>query len=1004
MKQGLILAFALLLFAQFGFAQQYNFKNYSVKNGIAQSQVYSILQDSRGYMWMGTYGGGINAFDGWNFKTLTQRDGLGSNYVYDVKEDSEMNLWIATKAGISKYDGQNFTNFSDGNRVRKMAFDAKQQLFLATDRGLAKFNDGNFINLLDGIEMKDKSVRTLCVKDENHIFFGTAKGFFQLVRSNGKYELIKYGDKHSVMTNAIASITPDNNGNYWIGTFGDGAYRFDGKTFSRIDYHRELYTQTVHGITIDSKGLIWFSTLTGVIQYNPVNEQFSKLNQEHGLANNHVRTVCEDVNGNYWIGTSGGGVSHYLGKQFTTYTKADGLGGNFIYSVFRDSKGSLWIGNSKNGVSILSGGKWTNFNESNGFENIKVKSIGEANGRIILGTERNGIYTYDGENFEMIPDFKRMLIRSVITDKNGIAWIATGGDGIFSLSWTNNKPNIKHFDRGNGLPDNWITALHCDKWNRIWYGTENTGIGQIAKGKLSLRIKEEDGLTSNTIRSFAEDQSGNLWIGTAGEGVCRVELYSKTRTVKTLSSKVELSSQNIYLLTIDDENNLIIGSEKGLDYLYLNENRVIKELIHFADEEGFAGVETCTNSVFNDKDGSIWFGTINGLNHYNGTQRVRNTQAPKVNLLDVKLYYESIRENEDFDSNESWNDWSSIELSYDDNHITFEFLGINQIAPNKVRYKWKLDGFDEKWSPKSDERSILYSNLNPGTYTFMVKACNEEGIWSEPVSFELTIAKPYWKKWWFLVACIGGGLLIAGAIFLLILRRSKRKGIEERRKLEMENQIMELERKALRLQMNPHFIFNAFNSIQSLVGTDKEDDARYYLAKFSRLMRSILDNSGKSLITLQEEIETLENYLMIEKFCNGNRFDYTVNFDQNLETSFISIPPMLLQPFVENAIKHGFKFDERESEKRGNLSVSFSEKDNVLTCRIRDNGIGRKRSAKLKDESKETYHISAGLSVTRERLEVLKREKGTGELIINDLQDVEGNSAGTEIILHLSID
>ncbi|MFK7786166.1 MAG: two-component regulator propeller domain-containing protein, partial [Crocinitomicaceae bacterium] len=984
--------------------QQYNFKNYSVKNGIAQSQVYSIIQDARGYMWMGTFGGGINSFDGWNFKTLTEQDGLGSNYVYDIIEDPEKNLWIATKAGISYYDGTSFSNFSNGSRVHKLDVDSTNQLFLATDRGLMKFEEESFINLLDGIELTDKNVRTLYVKDENHIFFGTAKGFYQLLRKKGMYELIDYGATFSVMKNSIASITSDENGVVWIGTFGDGAYRFDGSNFTRIDYHHELYRQTVQGITVDSKGLIWFSTLTGIIQYNPNNQQFSNLNQEHGLTNNHVRTVCEDVNGNYWIGTSGGGVSHYLGKQFTTYAEADGLGGNFIYAVFRDSKGSLWVGNSKNGVSVLSGNQWTNFNESNGFENFKVKSIGEVNGRIILGTERDGLYTYDGETFEAIPTFKRMLIRSVITDKNGIAWIATGGDGIFSLSWTNNKPNIQHFDRSNGLPDNWITSLHCDKWNRIWYGTENTGIGQIAKGRPTVRITEEDGLISSVIRSFAEDQSGNLWIGTAGKGVCRIELYSKKRTVRTLNSKFPLSSSNIYLLTVDAENNLIIGSEKGLDYLYLNENRIIKELIHFADEEGFAGVETCTNSVFNDKDGSIWFGTISGLNHYNGTQRIRNTQAPKVNLLDVKLYYESIRSNPDFDINETWNDWSSIELGYDDNHITFEFLGINQIAPNKVRYKWKLDGFDEKWSPESEERSILYSNLNPGTYTFMVKARNEEGIWSEPLSFQLTIAIPYWKTWWFLIVCIVAGLIVAGSIFLLILRRSKRKGIEERRKLEMENQIMELERKALRLQMNPHFIFNAFNSIQSLVGTDKEDDARYYLAKFSRLMRSILDNSGKSLITLQEEIETLENYLMIEKFCNGNRFDYTVNADAMLETSFISIPPMLIQPFVENAIKHGFKFDETESKKRGNLLVDFSEEDNVLTCRIHDNGIGRKRSGKLKDESKETYHRSTGLAVTKERLEVLKREKGTGELIINDLHDAEGNSTGTEIILHLSID
>lgn len=1002
LKQGLFLQLIILLFATSGYAQQYNFKNYSVKNGVAQSQVYSIIQDSRGYIWMGTYGGGINSFDGWKFKTLTEQDGLSSNYVYDLKEDSEDNLWIATKAGLSKYDGIKFTNFSNGNRVHKLTFDSKNHLFLATDRGLVKFENGKFIDLLEKIDLVDKNIRTLSVKDENHIYFGTASGFYQLIQENGRYKLIDYGEKNAVMTNSIASITPDSNGNYWIGTYGDGAYRYDGKTFSRIDYHHELYRQTVHGITIDTKGLIWFSTLTGIIQYNPNSKQFSNLNQEHGLTNNHVRTVCEDVNGNYWIGTSGGGASHYLGKQFTTYTEADGLGGNFIYSVFRDSEGSLWVGNSKKGVSVLSNNKWTNFNEQNGFENIKVKSIGEANGRIILGTERDGIYVYDGNSFEALPEFKRMLIRSVITDKNGIAWISTGGDGVFSLSWTNNSPNITQFGKKNGLLDDWTTALHCDKWNRIWYGTENAGIGQIANQKPSIRISEEDGLTSNTIRSFCEDQSGNLWIGTAGKGVCRVGLYSKNRAIHKLNSKA-LTSSNIYLLAVDDDNNLIIGSEKGLDYLYLNENRVIKERIHFAGEEGFAGVETCTNSVFKDKDGSIWFGTINGLNHYNGIQRIPNTQAPKVNLLDVKLYYESIRSNKKIDAKKTWNKWNSIELTHDQNHITFEFLGINQNAPNKVRYKWKLDGFDESWSPESVERSILYSNLNPGTYTFLVKACNEEGIWSKPISFQLTVAQPYWKTWWFLVICVLGGILLAGGVFLAILNRSKRKGIEERQKLKMENQIMELERKALRLQMNPHFIFNAFNSIQSLVGTDKEDDARYYLAKFSRLMRSILDNSGKASITLQEEIETLENYLMIEQFCTGNRFDYTVTVEDDLETSFISLPPMLIQPFVENAIKHGFKFGENEAGKRGNLSVRFSEENNVLTCTIRDNGIGRKRSAELKSDSKEIHHISAGLAVTQERMDVLKREKGTGELIIRDLYE-EGYSAGTEITLHLSID
>lgn len=986
-----------------GWAQQYNFKNYSVKNGIAQSQVYSIIQDARGYMWMGTFGGGINSFDGLKFLTFSEQDGLANNYVYDIVEDDKNNLWIGTKTGVSNYNGVTFSNYSNGSRIHQLQFDKNGQLFLATNKGIFQFDDGKFTPLLEHLDLNDKNIRTFYVQDAAHIYFGTDSGFY-LLDTSVKPKLTYFGEANTVMKNAIASISRDANGNYWIGTFGDGAYKYDGKSFSRIDFHHELYRQTVQGITIDSQGLIWFATLTGIIQYNPNSKQFSSLNQEHGLTNNHARTVCEDANGNYWIGTSGGGVSHYLGKQFTTYTEDDGLNGNFIYSVFRDSKGQLWIGNSRSGVSVFHQNKWTNFDATNGFDNVKVKAIGEANGRIILGTERNGVYAFDGKNFQALSDFKRMNIRSIITDKNGIAWISTRGDGIFSLSWTNDLPNIEQYGKKNGLLDDWTTALHCDKWNRIWYGTENAGIGQIAKGKVGLRITETDGLSSNNIRSFCEDQSGNLWIGTGGAGVCRIELYSKKRTVQHLNGKEKLASSNIYLLTIDEANNLIVGTEKGLDYLYMNEQRVIKEHRHFSDEEGFAGVETCTNAVFNDKDGSIWFGTINGLNHYNGSQRIRNTKAPIVNLLDIKLYYESIRLNEQFGAKGNWNNWKSIDLNYDQNHISFEFLGINQNAPNKVKYMWKLEGFDEKWSPISLERSILYSNLNPGNYTFYVKASNEEGVWSEPVAFHFSIAPPYWKTWWFLLLCIAGGVLLAGMIFFLMLQRSKRKGREERQKLEMQNQIMELERKALRLQMNPHFIFNAFNSIQSLMGTDKEDEARYYLAKFSRLMRSILDNSSKTSITLHEEIETLENYLMIEQFCNGNRFDYSVRVDENVETSFILLPPMLIQPFVENAIKHGFKFGEDEADKRGELTIEFQEENDILTCIVRDNGIGRVRSAELNDQSKETYHISKGLDVTKGRMTIIQKEKGTGEVTIRDLYDKDGIPIGTEVVLRLSID
>jgi LytS/YehU family sensor histidine kinase len=215
-------------------------------------------------------------------------------------------------------------------------------------------------------------------------------------------------------------------------------------------------------------------------------------------------------------------------------------------------------------------------------------------------------------------------------------------------------------------------------------------------------------------------------------------------------------------------------------------------------------------------------------------------------------------------------------------------------------------------------------------------------------------------------------------------------------------EVLELEQKAMRLQMNPHFIFNALNSIQSLIGTGDETKARYFLAKFSRLMRQILDNSRKTEITLEEEISTLENYLLIEQFCNGGRFEYTVEMDKNMESDFINIPPMLIQPFVENAIKHGMK-GKTDKDDKGQINLKFVETGGVLKCVIEDNGIGRKAAEEINKASKETYHTSAGLSVTEDRLRKFDVGGTIKPLEIIDLYK-DGKATGTRVIIRLPID
>ncbi|MCH2224961.1 MAG: histidine kinase, partial [Crocinitomicaceae bacterium] len=399
--------------------------------------------------------------------------------------------------------------------------------------------------------------------------------------------------------------------------------------------------------------------------------------------------------------------------------------------------------------------------------------------------------------------------------------------------------------------------------------------------------------------------------------------------------------------------------------------------------------------------GSIWFGTINGLCHFNPKENEGNKQAPLLSITDVKLFYESILElNPELLRRGVQN--KDLDLAYGDNRISFDFLGLNLRSPNRVMYRWKLEGLDKTWSPPSSDRSIMYSNLGSGSYRFLLIAANEDGVWSDdPLIFNFTVETPVWRRTWFIVVTILMILIILFLLYRITTNRIQRRAEEKQKQVLIEKNFLELEQKALRLQMNPHFIFNALNSIQSLIGTEKETEARYYLAKFSRLMRQILNNSRKSEITLEEEINTLENYLLIEQFCSGNSFEYFVETEDELETDFINIPPMLIQPFVENCIKHGFK---RSTNNTNIIKISCEENSGLLIFTIEDNGIGREKSAEINMNSKETYHESTSMRVINQRLDLLNADNAYRSLEIVDLSDEENRPMGTRIIIRIPID
>jgi len=332
------------------------------------------------------------------------------------------------------------------------------------------------------------------------------------------------------------------------------------------------------------------------------------------------------------------------------------------------------------------------------------------------------------------------------------------------------------------------------------------------------------------------------------------------------------------------------------------------------------------------------------------------------------------------------------------NNIGFGFRAVNLDYPTGMSYVWKLAGLDEDWSPASKSESVNFTNLSPGKYRFMAKALNKAGLESESISTPFEIKPAIWQLRWFQVAVLALLGLLAFLFFRYQIKKVKKKEAARRAQLELENELLNLEQKALQLQMNPHFIFNALNSIQSVVVNQKTDVARDQIQNFAGLMRGILSNSKKANITLQEEFSTIDKYLKLEQFCQAKPFDFEIHLPEGYDPDEVEIPPMMIQPFVENAVFHGVS----HLNEKGLINVVFEIEQERLSCIIEDNGVGRKKAAEV-NKARKAGHQSTAIAVTKQRLESLRQNKNYTAFQIEDVLNSNGEVNGTKVTLRMPL-
>jgi ligand-binding sensor domain-containing protein len=1024
----------LLLLTATATAQQYDLRRYSLAEGLPQSQVFAAIQDSRGYMWFGTQGGGVCRFDGLDFQTFTTDDGIPSNFVSAIFEDSEGRIWVADDRRYGYFDGKkwNTQRVKFGEYVNAFGQTPKGQLLIGFGNGggLASHDSAGLRSIAHGFP-KVPSIYAF-FPSKSGLWLGTNQGAMPFGKPAQRLTT-----KEGLPSNTVRAFALDAQGNLWLAT-PSGIAVVDESSLKILTVHKKPLLENALCLQADGEGNIWVGTAgNGISIWSPKDSVWTQITEKQGLPHNHVRALVCDNTGQMWAATSGGGVVRFVAQDFTHYDRSDGLAGDRVYAVMEDRRGRIWFSVSQNGLQWLDSAGIHRFERDSGYLNVKCRTLAEDKfSRLWVGTEGKGVAIFDSSGMRILGKTNGLpsdWIQKIVADPSGDMWVATASDGIARVSFPDsNSFAIKIFDEKNGISNKRISAMCGTTYkNSVYLGTQSGEYGLIDDNRAVIYNEYYPPtvpircITYDSVR-FGRFVLKTIWVGTKGEGVhyfgWNAHAFLELQTPRPLSSK------NIYLLQFDRVGNLWVGSENGVDKITFEKHDFAVESVeHFGKNEGFLGIETCQDAAICDRAGNLWFGTMNGLTKYTPSNRKFVGSVPILHFENTTLFYKPLSET----SYSKWADASGgiregLELPWNQNHLSFEFRAIDLNRPDAVQYRWKLDGLAiADWSPLSPQRSVNFAGLPPGQYTFQVQATSDGETFTEPLKASFSIKIPFWQNGWFQFAA---GFALLGAIFLFAknrIRQVRKTEQAKREKLEMQNHLLQLEQKALQLQMNPHFIFNALNSIQSLVSTGDAASARQELNAFAKLMRSILNNSRRQTISLQEEADTLEQYLRIEQFCQQNKFDFSIQLPENVDAAELELPPMLLQPFVENAVVHGvshlkykgkieveFRFNPtpdpspegrgvvayRDGTSRTPLPSGEGSGVGLLECFIRDNGVGREKAALLRQE-RTPGHASVAVEVTRERLEALKNGQNYEVLEYEDLTDSEGKIVGTQVIV-----
>ncbi len=699
-------------------SQHYYFKNYTGDDGLSQLVGQVLFQDRDGYIWIGTQAG-LNCFDGVYFEIFSIRQGLPNDWIDDIVQDKNGKIWIATRGGLSCWDGQKFTNYTvqDGlpdARIWSLAVDRDGNLWCGTRSGLAKWDGSQFVIYSTKSGLPKVRVLALFIDKQNRLWVGTDRGLFYF-KNNA---FIPFQDR-GISGKLINKIAQDKEGKLWL-TMKDGVRAIqDNKVVVKFTEKEGFPVASPWGICVDKYDIVWVGGLNGLAMIEK-NQKITFISTENGLPFQNVRAIMEDHEGIIWV-AGFGGVAKFLGRAFTNYTEKDGLSSSNVRPILRDHKGFLWVG-TYNGLNRFDGEKWQHFKKEDGLNANLIMTLREDHKGVLWIGNDGGLNYYDGQRFhseETISKYGR--VDHVVEDQQGNLWCAVQNVGLFKKT----GKNVIKIE----IPDQSFTnaRLLVDSRGNVW-ASGDQGLSRW-DGNSWITYTIEDGLADNEPYYLCEDRAGNIWFGYhSSRGVTRFD----GKTFRTFTTADGLFNDAVYSLGVDYKNNLWIGTARGVDRFDG------KTFINYGTSEGFVGNESNAGGFFLDADSTIWFGTAEGLSHYNPRyDLVANSPPPRIKIHHISVGKTPISKAQ------------PMEFPHSQNDLQARVATLSFLNPKRYTVRYRLIGYDSDWKILQGYE-INYTNLPAGNFTLEVQARKFQQEWSPSAHFQFIIQPPFWQTWWFI--------------------------------------------------------------------------------------------------------------------------------------------------------------------------------------------------------------------------------------------------------------